>query len=387
MPSLSVVFDPDNLAPGNGIPGTGFYALGFEHTINKIKVIKTNSSDLTLNLCVGQLKTDIFGESCTFALQGDKPKTFGDVSDGSDISAWKSWIHPVNEAAQVTSGDRPSYVSSESCILFDEGEDMDLPSSLFHFGASDEFTIFAALEEITMNSSKEAHILGRLNGSTSAFRSTFGIDNQKFFIRDEDENEEDDGTYPTSDSIVMISHHSNSRVWGYINGEEILNVTSLDGDFNFDRINLSEHRSGTGGSGTIKLNEMLVFDESITTMGATQRMEIEGYLGHKWSMNSSLIQSDGSTAHPYVSTDPRGSHTARVLGSDLATTKVFTGSDSVTSPPSFTAEDTWDEVGAASGAGGDIDQTVSADEYLQVVCEDKDEPGPVLMIVYFTAGS
>ena len=180
----------------------------------------------------------------------------------------------------------------------------------------------------------------------------------------------------------MLSHHTDKTVWDYHNGiEEVEEPSDFTSAFDFDFLNKAVTSGGNQGSGTFKINELLVYDESIDTMGATKRQEIEGYLAHKWGSNSSLRNADGSTGHPYVSTNPRdgkGDHTVRQFSSAMST--IVSGFSEASVPAlsevgaSVFTKESWASPGLS----------VAADQVVQFVVEDMNEPGIVYIKIDYT---
>ncbi len=391
MAFRTLTFDTDTAKPTDGYPATTAYISSTAHKINNVYMKKEHASTLKLNMTLDQLKTDIFGSTLSFALLADKPNTFGDVSTGSDVTTWKSWYDPRRTVGQATSADRPSYYNIPSggsaggpAIVVAPGEFVDLPSAYFHFGATDQWTIFVALETATKNSSREGHLFGGTNPSRGDLLSIWGIDNNKCAVIDAQGNDNLwSGALMSDDCVRMLSHSASKEVWDFMNGEEVLNDTStFTGAFNFDFLNKSETTDGTAGSATFWIREILVYAESIDVMGATQRQEIEGYLAHKWLTNSSLLNADGTTGHPYVTTDPRdakGTHTVRKFESG---TKTTTKSGYIPGdPPDMTdTRSSVFDIEAFAGQG----LSVPAGDVVQFVIEDMDEPGHVYIKIEYT---
>jgi len=391
MAFRTLTFDTEVAKPVNGYPATTAYISSTAHKINNVYVLKENNSPLKLNMTVDQLKTDVFGESLTFALLADKNETFGNVTTGSDVTTWKSWYDPRRTVGQATSADRPSYyripmggAAGGPAIVVAPGEFVDLPSTYFHFGATDQWTIFVALETVTKNSSRDGHLFGGTNASRSDLVSIWGIENNKCAVIDAGGNDNLwSGSLMSNDCVRMLSHSTSKEVWDFMNGEEVLNDTStFTHAFNFDFLNKSETTGGTAGSATFWIRELLVYNESIDVMGATQRQEIEGYLGHKWGTNSSLLNADGTTGHPYVTTDPRdakGTHTVRKFESGTKTTALYGYNPA--SPPSMTdTRSSVFDIETFAGQG----LLVPAGDVVQFVVEDMDAPGKVYIKIEYT---
>jgi len=386
MAYRSLTFDTEVGKPTNGNPPGVSYVSGSAHYINNVYVKKELDSPLKVDMTLGSLKTDVFGDSLVFALLADKPMTFGDPSSGTDISSWKSWYRPANSVTG-TGTTKPSYLingtgqAARPTMLFDEGEIVTLPSAYFHFGATEPFTIFVALEAVTKNSAREAYLFGGTNPSRTELVSIWGIDNNKCAVIDAGNNEELwSGSLMHGDSIRMLSRTSNGKLWDYQDGIEVLeDSTTFTDAFNFNFINKGNTSDGDQGSGTFEINEILIYDEDASTMGTTKRQEIEGYLAHKWETNSALRNANGSTGHPYVTTDPRDAEDWKF--SSPATTSKHAYDES--SPPAFNniSSATFDVVALGSGTGG---VSVSANQLVKFAVVDMEKPGKVYIKVDYT---
>ncbi|RZD49558.1 MAG: hypothetical protein CXT65_05145 [Methanobacteriota archaeon] len=382
MAFRTLSFDTRAAIPTDGFPATVAYVSSAAHKIHNVYVTKENASDLTLDMTLDQLKTDIFGDSLTFALLADKPMTFGNPSSsGTDISSWKSWYRPANSVTG-TGTTKPSYLingtgqAARPTMLFDEGEIASLPSAQFQFASTDPFTIFVSFKAVTKNSAREAYLFGGTNPSRGDLLSIWGIDNNKCAIIDNANNE------ALWSGSLMTGDNTSGTVWDYENGIELLEDTStFTSAFNFNFINKANTTDGDQGSGTFEINEILVYDEDASTMGTTKRQEIEGYLAHKWETNSALRNANGSTGHPYVTTDPRdskGTHTVRKFSSPMST---IVSGFSEASVPALT------EVGASvftKEAWASPGLSVAADQVVQFVVEDMNEPGIVYIKIDYT---
>lgn len=384
MAFRTLSFDTRTAIPTSGFPATVAYVSSAAHKIHNVYVTKENASDLTLDMTLNQLKTDIFGDSLTFALLADKPMTFGSPSHGDAIQTWKSWYRPGNSISQATASDRPTYFTTFGAeTIYFNRDYMDLPSAFFNFTSTTEFTIFVSFDQVATNSSGEVFLFGGTNPTRPDLLSVWGIENDQCAIYDNASNDSIwSGDVMAGGSIRMLSHHTDKTVWDYHNGiEEVEEPSDFTSAFNFDFINMASTSAGTRGSFRLKINELLVYDESITTMGATQRQLIEGYLAHKWGTNSALRNADGSTGHPYVTTDPRdgkGDHTVRQFASPMST--IVSGFDAASVPAlsevgaSVFTKEAW----AAPGL------SVAADQVVQFVVEDMNEPGIVYIKIDYT---
>ena len=382
MAYRSLTFDTEVVQPTNGNPPGVSYASGSQHYINKVWILKQNNSPLKLDMTLGSIKTDIFGDSLTFALLADKPMTFGSPSHGSSVQTWRSWYKPANSISQATASDRPTYFTTGGAeTIFFNRDFMDLPSAFFNFTSTTEFTIFVSFDQVSQNSSDEAFLFGGTNSSRSDLLSVWGIENDQCAIYDNANNDSVwSGTNMAGGSIRMLSHHTDKTVWDYHDGiEELEEPSDFTSAFDFDFLNKAITSAGSQGIGTFKINELLVYDESISTMGATTRQKIEGYLAHKWGTNSALRNADGSTGHPYVTTDPRGTEDWE-FSSPITTTK--SGSITGTTPLLSTFADAdYDIYTFGSGTSGNL---VTANQLVKFAVVDMEKPGKVYIRVEYT---
>lgn len=379
MPVKTMTFDTTKVKPTDGTPIGVAYVSGQAHTISKVYVIKQSNSGMKINMTLNQLRSGIFGDSLTYALLIDKPMTFGSPSSGGAVSEWKSWVNPTQTAAtQSTTADQPSYHGSGYMVFSSgtPGDHLSLPSAPFAFAASEEFTIFTAIVLLTQNSDNDAFILGGTTSTETSPRSVYGVMASRRTVCDQDGNKfQSNSNVPTSSEIRSISRHSDNELYEYVNGTQTINGDNSCSDpLNFTFINNASHRGGEEGGGSLRLMEVLVYNESTQTMSTATRQQIEGYLAHKYSLTSGL-----PTGHPYKTTDPRdadGDYTVKQFSSDMTTTK--TGYDE-SNPPSLSAPDSDFDIETFSPG-----ISVSADQVVQFVVEDMDEPGKAYIKVEYT---
>ena len=374
MPSILTSIDTSKVLHGtDGLPAGASYSIADDHLITKISCQSEKSTgDLKLNVVKGDKLNGIFGDNLTFALQADKVATLGNPSSGDSISSWLNSIKPTEEVTQSTSADQPTW-SSSNYVHFasgSPGDHFDLPATPFDFGETEEFTIFIVTGMVTANSDNECFLLGGTNTGGSDYRSCYGIYNSRRALIDNDENDFiSSSNVPSGAQIRCISKRSSGNMDEYVDGTQTLtDDNTCDKEFKFNFINNALTRSGQS-SGTLRLFEVLVYSESISSMGnqvdvdgntTAVREQIEGYLAHKWSLTSNL-----PGTHPYSSTDPRGTdYNTNILTVDLSLTAASKGKFDPTSNPTFDygggeAETDWassTSISATEGqvSGGDV---------------------------------
>tara|TARA_R100000458_G_C8236051_1_gene216388 strand:- start:242 stop:1090 length:849 start_codon:yes stop_codon:yes gene_type:complete len=267
------------------------------------------------------------------------------------------------------------------------GDHLSLPATPFAFDETEEFTIFIVTGMVTANSDSECFILGGSNSGGSDLRSCYGIDSGRRTLIDDNENQFLSNSHiPSGSQIRCISRRSSGNIDEYVNGTQTLtDDDTCDKEINFTYINNAMTRSGESGGGTLRLFEVLVYSDSISSMGSevdvfgsttTVREQIEGYLAHKWSLTGNL-----DSTHPYVSNDPRGtSYDTFVMATDLSLSNGKNKYDP-SSEPSFstgggTSSSDWDTAS--------LSQSVSANEVVRIFPTNFQDVGELLIKVTYT---
>jgi len=387
MPSILMEIDTSVYLHGSdGLPAGCSYSVSDDHTITALSCMSERSTgDLTLNIVKGDKLNGIFGNNLTFALQADKPITLGSPSNGGAVSSWLNSIKPSEEATQGTSSHQPLW-SSSNFVQFGSGtpgDHLDLPATPFDFGATEEFTIFVVLGLITANSDDEAFILGGTDSIGTSPVSYYGIENNRRIICDNDQNQfVSTSNVPASGEFRCLSRRSSGNLDEYVNGTQTLtNDATCDAEFKFSYINNALHRSGEQGGGSQRIQEILVYSDSVATMGSDEREEIEGYLAHKYSMTSGL-----PTGHPYKTSDPRGTdYDTNVLTADLTLSAAAKGKYNPASTPSFgngtgTSPSDWATTTSVDATEG----SVSAGDAVRIYPVDYEDVDKLLIKVDYT---
>tara|TARA_A100001201_G_scaffold65972_2_gene61806 strand:- start:3063 stop:4196 length:1134 start_codon:yes stop_codon:yes gene_type:complete len=377
------------LSGRDGVPGGLAYSIPEAHTITEIAIQSQNATkDLKINLSIGDKRSSFFGSGLEFALAADLTMTLGSPTSGDAISDWLNAINPSESASQSTSDDQPMW-SSSNYVHFASGfpgDHFDLPATPFSFDEDEEFTIFIVTGMVTANSDNESFILGGTNTGGSDYRSCYGIYNSRRALIDNDENDFISTSHiPSGSQIRCISRRSSGNMDEYVDGTQTLtDDNTCDKEFKFTYINNALTRSGQS-SGTLRLFEVLVYSDSISSMGSeedvfgnttTVREQIEGYLAHKWSLTGGL-----DSTHPYKSSDPRGTgYDTFVMASDLS---LSSGKNKYnpSSEPSFsngggTSPSDWDTAS--------LSESVDAGEVVRIFPTNFQDVGELLVKVTYT---
>jgi len=366
MPTLTYYLRGSLPGGSSGRPSCVGFRLPAAYKITDIAAWVASSSTCKLNV-VGQTRlNDTFGYDPILTLRGDIPGLLGAPADGGAISSWASWTATANTASQGTGSSQPSFDDDMGGtglggVQFADDDYLELPS-IAEFGSSDEFTVFVVTKAWALDSSSDCYVLGSTNSGGTSYKALWGAQGSRRIVRsDGGEEEKDNDNLWASDQIRMLSVDHTNGAYEYLNGVEVFNESNFAGEsFTFEYMNGAAHRSsgGIAGSGSPGFVEMVFYGESIDTMGAAERQEIEGWLAHKYSLTSEL-----PADHPYKTTDPRGSGwDTKSQSTDLDVT--------ATSSP-----------GSKWASFSEIVQ--SADGFTQLVFTDIDSPGSVTIEVTY----
>ena len=367
MAKLTYVLRGTDPGGGSGISSTVGFRLPADYTVTDIAAWTQYSSTCYINVVDEKRLRDVFGYSPIFTLRGDVTGLLGDISDGNSISTWDSWTSTTDAATQSTALIQPTYDddlggTGLGGVQFADDDVLELPTTT-QFGSSDEFTVFVVTKAWALDSSSDCYVLGSTNASRTSYKALWGTQGARRIVRSDGGEEEKDNDYLwASDQIRMLSVDHTNGAYEYLDGVEVFNESNFAGEsFTFEYINGSSHRTSGGitGSGSPGIVEMIFYDESIDTMGTSERQEIEGYLAHKYSLESNL-----AVSHPYKVTDPRGSgYDTKTQGSDLEIT--------ATSSPGTK----WPSFSNISQSAGDI---------TKVIVTNINEPGTVTIEVTYS---
>lgn len=379
MPEFMMEIDSSNLCGTNGVPGCATYTLDTAHTITKISIQSEKvTSDLKMNLSVGDKLSSFFGTGLVFALCSDKSLTR--IYRGSFSIHMKEWLNAINpseKCEQTDNGEQPNYNATDEAVRFPTSDYMTLPTSPFSFGSS-EFSIFMATHTISTPFSA-VYLLGGDNPSASTALSVYGIESGRKTIRDQSGNaDQSQSDVPASTEIRCISRRSNGTIDEWVDGVQVETALSgLSGDFNFKYINAAKDRQGNLiQGGTWYVHEILVYEDSTDSMIGDERQDIEGYLAYKYGLESNL-----PTNHKWKNSDQRGSgYDTYVLTSDLDLSNGKNKYDP-SSTPSFNTG------GGSSSSDWDtasLSQSVLANETVRIFPTDFQDVGKILIKVTYT---
>lgn len=380
MPEFMMEIDSSNLCGTNGVPGCATYTLGTQHTITEIAIQSEKvTSDLKMNLSVGDKKSSFFGTSLVFALCSDKSMTRIYRSIWSNhMKEWLNAIDPSEKCEQTNNAEQPIYNETDEAVRFPTSDYMTVPTAPFSFGSSEEFSIFMATHTISAPFNA-VYLLGGDNPSATTALSVYGMESGRKTIRDQSGNtDQSTSDVPASTEIRCISRRSNGTIDEWVDGVQVETALSgLSGDFDFKYINAAKDRQGNLiQGGTWYVHEILVYEDSTDSMIGDEREDIEGYLAYKYGLESNLPAN-----HKWENEDPRGSgYDTFVLSSDLDLSNGKNKYDP-SSTPSFNTG------GGSSSSDWDtasLNQTVLSNETVRIFPTDFQDVGKILIKVTYT---
>ena len=255
MPSFMMEIDSSNLCGSDGVPGCATYVLDAAHTITEIAIQSEKvTTDLKINLSVGDKLSSFRGSGLTFALCSDKSLTRIYRSIWSThMKEWLNAINPSEKCEQTDNAEQPVYNATDEAVRFPTADYMTVPTAPFSFGSSEEFSIFMATHTISAPFNA-VYLLGGDNPSASTALSAYGMESSRKTIRDQSGNvDQSTSDAPASTEIRCISRRSNGTIDEWVDGVQVETALSgLSGDFDFKYINAAKDRQGNliqGGTG------------------------------------------------------------------------------------------------------------------------------------------
>ena len=369
-----------NLCGTNGVPGCATYTLDTAHTITEIAIQSEKvTSDLKMNLSVGDKKSSFFGTGLVFALCSDKSLTRIYRSMWSThMKEWLNAIDPSEKCTQSDNGEMPVYNATDEAVRFPTSDYMNVPTTPFSFSSSKKFSIFMATHTISAPFNA-VYLLGGDNSSGTTALSAYGMESGRKTIRDQSGNtDQSTDDAPASSEIRCISRRSNGTIDEWVDGVQIETALSgFTGAFDFRYINASKDNNGNKiQGGTWYVHEILIYEDSTDSMVGDEREDIEGYLAYKYGLESNL-----PSGHKWENSDPRGSgYDTFVLSSDLDLSNGKNKYDP-SSTPSFNTG------GGSSSSDWDtasLSQAVSANETVRIFPTDFQDVGKILIKVTYT---
>ena len=197
------------------------------------------------------------------------------ITNGTTIGSWKDRSASTNHATQGTSANRPTYtlngLNSKGVLSYTAGQSSDISAD------STIRSIFAVIKQASSQTAETQPFGGNIAGTTSA---------GKFGLKRTGSSMLDSGI--TSQSFAVVTWQMASGNYAvYINGEERVTGTDPNAPAAFTKI-------GNNFAGQIA--EIVAYNAAMNT---SVREKLEGYLGHKWGLNTSF-----PTSHTYKVAKP-----------------------------------------------------------------------------------
>ena len=197
------------------------------------------------------------------------------LSNGATIGSWKDRSASTNHAVQGTNANRPTYVlnglNSKGVLAYTAGQSSDLSAD------SSIRSIFAVIKQASTQSAETQPFGGNISATTPG---------GKFGLKRTGSSMMDSGISSQSFAVVTWQMAAGSYAL-YINGEERVTGTDPNAPAAFNKI-------GNNFAGQIA--EVVAYNVAMNT---SVREKLEGYLGHKWGLNTSF-----PTAHTYKVAKP-----------------------------------------------------------------------------------
>jgi hypothetical protein len=227
--------------------------------------------------------------NCAVWLDGADPSVFDLSGDTSFVSTWRDKGLLNRSASSVSTNQSPTYVSNY--VSFDSTKGELLSLSLVSV-INQPFTIFA-VEQRTSNKVNN-YFIGNTASVTCNFAVGYSNDTTFHFIY---------GSGSVSSFTVTPSNESDPpRIWSFTHGGPSTNRETIEmGIFQTSLATPSNVSSNAGNSCFLgryalqnyhgRMYEVIFYNR---LLASNERMQVEGYLAHKWGRDASL-----NVIHPY----------------------------------------------------------------------------------------
>lgn len=244
----------------------------------------------TLFLALNSQAQDFTPDDYNPALWLDASDSGTIVHNGGAISTWQDKSGNGNHTNQATAANQPTFTNTTNGILFD-GDDLLIGNNL-GYGADDQFTLFVVAAPAA-GSSKGSTIAKGQWTSSSDYRIELGENGYDICVQNEREwNSSGSSWNIAHKNLVHTYFDENNQIGFYLNGARHELPATANGAYSPNSDNFSigaRFIESNFFSGNIF--EVIYFQQKLTRC---EILQIEGYLYHKWNMQSYII-----ATHPY----------------------------------------------------------------------------------------
>lgn len=240
------------------------------------------------------------------------PSLWLDAADSSTVLAGASdnvyqWndksgndYHAVqaSDSSQALTG--ANVINGKNTITFNDNDYYKVNTAIFNTRATMNASIFIVLRKLNEETDFDA-VLGGRNGSSTLSYFELGLHNNvgRFNTRSspflDTNNHGDLMETDVRNSVVLMAQTTSTTLKCYANGdlESDLSTTTMTPTTGNDGVNIG-HRFDSGGSGGLVglIGEVIIYQD--IDLSTDDRQKIEGYLAHKWGLESDLPDS-----HPF----------------------------------------------------------------------------------------
>ncbi len=227
--------------------------------------------------------------------------------NGSNVTQWDDKSGNNRHATQGTASSQPAYDSGNRKITFVD-DYLDLTSVAADIARNiGDGNCFLVLDYTdTSSANVPLHISSGISGGSARFTMGYDLGDSNAGMQVAGRRLDSDSyqyvSNGTEPSGILIQHgnpvYAGSDAYLYINGSLDASSTSFHTDGNTSDTDSLAVRVGSGGG-----NQFVgdIYEILITgTLTTDQRLQIEGYLAHKWGLAPNL-----PGGHPYKNTPPK----------------------------------------------------------------------------------
>ena len=187
------------------------------------------------------------------------------ISNGTSIGSWKDRSTSTNHATQGTNSNRPTYtaggLNSKGVLTYTASQSSDISTD------SSIRTIVTVLRQASSQTAETQPFGGNISATTTGGK--FGLKRTGSTMMD--------STVSSKSYAVVTLQMASGSYAIYVNGQEKATGTNPNAPDGFTKI-------GNNFAGDIA--EIVAYDRAFSS---GVRTKLEGYLAHKWGLNSCLI--------------------------------------------------------------------------------------------------
>lgn len=232
--------------------------------------------------------------------------TMVNYPSNTTITSWKDKSGNSNDATPTNQPYLSNIPNDNSYVYLDSGTSSYFSGNLSITGNS--FTSFVVAKLTTVPTTSERRLLGFANVASSlqddnsastcvpVFVDTFPAGNILQTKRNSPGTNFSSRTISSGTKFMVSTVYNGTVGELYTNGSPPGTTGTSSGNFNIANYSVGAKIISVGNYWIGQIGEVIVYNRALST---TERQQVEGYLGKKWGLGSSLV-----AGHPYISRNP-----------------------------------------------------------------------------------